>query len=94
MTTMAKRKTRLFRSKEVREPAAVAAFLRELADKIESQKVVLKKGEDETELAVGERIYFKVKVGQKKTRRGNEQKFNVKLKWVEGGKAPGELKLG
>jgi amphi-Trp domain-containing protein len=91
---MAKRSRVLFKSKELRGTASVAAFLREVADKLEGGEVVLRRGEEEVAIGVADRVSFKVKVKEKRKKRGVKTKFAVRIKWVEGGSGKGEVVVG
>jgi len=81
---MAKKKTALFRSKELRDTASVAALFRDLADKLETGELVIQRGEQEVAMSVGDRVALKLKANEKKTKRGILRKLTVGLRWVEG----------
>jgi amphi-Trp domain-containing protein len=89
---MAKRK--LFKSKEERDAAGVADFLRGLADKIEAGEVVLMRGEQEVPLEVPDRIDLKVKAKEKDKKRGTRVTLKLTLKWMKGDTEHPRLTLG
>ncbi len=90
---MAKKGT-LFKSKERRDVQSVAAFLRELADKLEQQELVLQQGADEARLAIPGNIVFALKVKEKSKKRKTKQGIKIKIKWVEGDSARDRVILG
>jgi amphi-Trp domain-containing protein len=94
---MAKKKI-LLRSKQIETPQSVAAFLRELADKVETGQVVLIQEGAETSINLPEQMTLSLSVKEKHKPKKSSQRHSltIKLKWWEGAKArrSGELKLG
>ncbi len=86
------RKPVLIKSKEWRTATDVAAFLRELADKIERGDVVLERGSDEVHVAIPDRVRFGIKVKRKQKKRGPKWSFKLNMKWTEG-ETSGRVKL-
>ncbi len=84
----------LFKSKERRDVQSVAAFLRELADKLEQQELVLQQGADEARLAIPGNVVFALKVKEKSKKRKKKQGIKIKIKWVEGDSARDRVVLG
>ncbi len=80
---MAKKNT-LFKGKEVRDTRDVAEFLRQLADKLEENEVVLRRGSDVAKVTVPDRMTFKIKVKEKEKKRKTKYTFTLKLKWSGG----------
>lgn len=80
---MAKKQT-LFKGKEVRDTREVAQFLRQLADKLEENEVVLRRGSEVVKVSVPDRITFKIKVKEKEKKRKTKYTFSLKLKWNGG----------
>lgn len=83
---MAKKNT-LIKSKERRSIQDVAAFLRQLADRLEQNEVVLQRGDDEITVEVPSRVTFKLKVKEKIKKRKTKYQFKMTLKWDDGDKA-------
>jgi amphi-Trp domain-containing protein len=77
------RKNTLFRGKEVRSTEEIAEFLRQLADKLEENEVVLRRGSEVAKVTVPGRATFKIKVKEKQKKRKTKYTFNLKLKWSD-----------
>ncbi|MDJ0622347.1 MAG: amphi-Trp domain-containing protein [Desulfocapsaceae bacterium] len=88
------KKTVLLKSEEKRDIKSVAAFLRELADKIESQKVVLKQGSKETKLKIPNTVELEVKAEREDGKNKSKKKLEVEIEWVVGAKDDGSVSLG
>ena len=86
----------LFKSEEKRSTAEVATFLRQLADRVEKQEVILRQGADELTLSLPGRVTLEVKAEEETSRRGKvKHSLEVELEWVPGGeKEAGSLELG
>ena len=74
----------LFKSDERKTLPDVAAFLRQLADKIETGKVVLQLGSEEVKLHLATTVEFEVEVEQKPKIRGKKQSLEIEIEWYEG----------
>lgn len=89
------KETRLFKTEERKTRADAAAFLRQLADKLEPGRVVLRSGQDELTLDVPANVVLEVQVEEEaKGGGGLQHSLEVELTWREGGDAPGPLELG
>jgi amphi-Trp domain-containing protein len=84
---MGKKKKTLFKSKELRKTTDVAEFLRQLADRLEDNQVVLRQGEKTTEIEVPDNLVFKIKVKKKVKKRKTKHTFKINLKWKDGAQA-------
>ena len=86
----------LFKSEEKREAGDVAAFLRELADRVEKQEIILRKGEEEVTLQLPPVITLEVKAEEERSKKGKvEYSLEVELEWKPGGeKKAAKLELG
>ena len=85
----------LFKSEEKRSTTEVAVFLRQLADRIEKQEVILRQGGDEVTLVLPEMVTLEVKAEEETSRSGKEYSLEVELEWKPGkGKKAGKLELG
>ncbi len=91
------RETLLFKSEEKRDIKSVAAFLRELADKVEQQKVVLKQGNKRVKLKMPAVVELEIKAEREDGRRKSKKKLEVEIEWVVGAekkRADRSVKLG
>ncbi len=87
---MAKKKV-LLKSKERKDVQSAAAFLRQLADRLEQQEIVFHLGEKEIAVPVANDVVLALKVREKDKKRGLKRKLKLALKWAEGkGKGRGE----
>ncbi|MBS3784476.1 MAG: amphi-Trp domain-containing protein [Anaerolineae bacterium] len=83
---MAKKNT-LIKTKERRSVQEVAAFLRQLADRLERNEVALQRGEEEIKIEIPNRITFKVKAKEKIKKRKTKHQLKMTLKWTDNDKA-------
>jgi amphi-Trp domain-containing protein len=87
------KKNVLFRSEEWKPRQSVAAFLRELADKLEEGEVTLMRGEDEVRLTLPETVELEIEVTEKVKKSKTEQELEIEIEWtVE--QAEGSVTLG
>ena len=89
---MAKKNT-LLKSKERRSVQDVAAFLRQLADRLEQNEITLQRGDDEIQIDVPDRVTFKVKAKEKIKKRSTKRQLKLTLKWKEGDRAKGLVQV-
>ena len=83
---MAKKNT-LLKSKERRSVQDVAAFLRQLADRLDQNEITLQRGADEIHIDVPHHVTFKVKAKEKIKKRSTKRQLKLTLKWKEGDRA-------
>jgi amphi-Trp domain-containing protein len=83
---MAKKNT-LIKTKERRSVQDVAAFLRQLADRLEQNEIALQRGEEEISIEVPNRVTFKLKAKEKVKKRKKKHQLKMTLKWEDGDKA-------
>lgn len=91
------KEVRLFKSEERKSRSEVAAFLRELAGKLEGGKVILKRGQEEIALELPTNLVLEIQVeDEDKKRKGVQHSLEVEIKWFDGDddSADGPLKLG
>jgi amphi-Trp domain-containing protein len=90
------KEVRLFKSEERRSRPEVTAFLRELADKIDSGQVVLRQGAEELKLDIPQNLVLEIQVEEEdKKSKGLEHSLEVEIAWYEGGQeSSGPLELG
>ncbi|MGI5816970.1 MAG: amphi-Trp domain-containing protein [Armatimonadota bacterium] len=84
----------IFQSEEKADRARVCSFLRDLADRIEQNSVVLKKGDEETPVDIPEMVELEVKFEEETGSSGKEYSIEVELEWPEGGMKGGAVSLG
>lgn len=75
----------LFKSEERKGRAQIADFLRALADKVESGKVVLKQGGEETTIDIPAALTLEIKAErEEKAGRPDKLSLEVELEWTPG----------
>lgn len=86
----------LFKSEEKKSTAEVAAFLRQLADRVEKGEVILRQGGDELALNLPGMVTLEVKAEEETSGSGSvKHSLEVELEWQPGGeKQAGSLELG
>lgn len=88
------RETKLFKSQERKSRAEVAEFLRQLADKVDADGVVLRQGQEEIALRLPESLILEIQVeDEDKGTKGVQHSLEVEIKWFEGDQA-GPVELG
>lgn len=90
------KEVRLFKSEERKTRPEVTAFLRELADKIDAGRIVLRSGQEELTLEIPQNLVLEVQVeDEDKKEKGIEHSLEVEIAWYEGGQQTGgPLELG
>ena len=83
----------LFSSEEKRSRSEVAAFLRTLADKLETGSVILQQGDTSLTLDIPGNITLEVKAEEEDKRTKTKYSLEVELEWYPGDEAGG-LTLG
>jgi amphi-Trp domain-containing protein len=64
----------------------VAAFLRELADKIEANQVTLQQGPDEVSLTLPDTVDFELEFTEKmKKKKGVKRQLEIEIEWYKDG---------
>jgi len=88
------RETKLFKSQERKSRAEVAEFLRQLADKVDADGVVLRQGQEEIALRLPESLILEIQVeDEDKGTKGVQHSLEVEIKWFEGDQT-GPVELG
>ena len=86
---------RLFKSQERKNREEVAAFLTQLADKISSGQVVLRKGQEEINLKMPYNLVLEIQVeDEDKKQKGTQHSLELEIKWFDDDKGSGPLELG
>jgi amphi-Trp domain-containing protein len=90
------RETRLFKSEERTSRSEAVSFMRQLADKIEEGKVILRQGNEEVALELPGNVVFEVQAeDEDKGAKGTQRSLKLEIKWfdTEPGQG-GSLELG
>ncbi len=83
----------IFESEEKADRARVCSFLRDLADRIEQNNVVLKQGGEETSVDIPDMMELEVKFEEETEDSGKEYSLEIELEWPEGGESGGGVSL-
>lgn len=84
----------LFKSEEKRDLASVAAFLHELADKLVTQEIVLRQGDETLKLEIPKQLVLEVKAEEEAKRKKTERSLEIELEWIVGEEGNGGISLG
>lgn len=71
-----------------------AAFLRELADKIETGQVTLTQGGKDVVVDLPETVSFEVEYYEQPKKLGLKKQLEIELQWTEGGRKHKSVTLG
>lgn len=71
-----------------------AAFLRDLADKVESGKVTLVQGGQDVVIDLPETVSFELEYYEQPKKHGVKKQLEIELEWTEGGKKKQDVTLG
>ena len=71
----------------------VAAFLRELADKIETGQVKLVQDDQDVVIEMPETVSFELEYYEQPKKHGLKKQLEVELEWTEGGKKKSAVTL-
>ena len=74
----------LFSSEERQKLPAVSAFLRELADRLDSGQVVLRKGSEELTLDIPTNVVLEIKAEEEPKDQRTKRSLEIEIEWVEG----------
>jgi amphi-Trp domain-containing protein len=91
---MARRKKILLKSKDRRAVGDVADFLRELADRLAQNELVLRQGSHEVQVSIPDRVVLGLKVKEKPSKRGTKRRLTLSLGWTEGEERKESVTLG
>jgi amphi-Trp domain-containing protein len=84
----------LFASEERHDLASVAEFLREFASKLEENKVVFRRGDDELALDIPQNVTFEIKVEEETGSNKTERSIELEIEWKVGEESQGKVSLG
>lgn len=88
------KKNVLVKSDQRKNLADSAAFLHDLADKIESGKVTLVQGGKDVEVNLPETVSFELEYYEQPKKYGVKKQLEIELEWTEGGKKKQNVSLG
>ena len=91
------KETKLFKSEERKSRPEVCAFLRQIADKIESGQLSLRQGSNEIRLQFPSSLILEIQVeDEDKRRKGIQHSLEIEIKWFDGDDrgAGGVLEIG
>jgi len=88
------KKNVLVKSDQRKNLSDAAAFLRELADKIETGQVTLVQGGQDVEISLPETVSFELEYYEKSKKRGLKKQLGIELEWAEGGRKHKKVSLG
>lgn len=74
--------------------ADAAAFLRELADKVESGQVTLVQGSQDVVIDLPDTLSFEVEYYEQPKKHGLKKQLEIELEWTEGGRKRQDVSLG
>ena len=72
----------------------VAAFLRDLADKVETGQVTLVQGEEDVIVDLPDSVKFELEYYEQVKKHGLKKQLEIELVWTEGGKKRQSVTLG
>jgi len=88
------KKNVLVKSDQRKNMADAGAFLRDLADKVESGKVTLIQGGQDVVVDLPEIVSFELEYYEQPKKHGLKKQLEIELQWTEGGKKKQGVILG
>lgn len=88
------KKNVLVKSDRRKNLADSAAFLRELADKVESGQVTLVQAGNDVVIDLPDTVGFEIEYYEQPKKRGLKKQLEIELKWTEGGRKRQGVTLG
>lgn len=80
------KETVLFKIEEKRSVGNVADFLRQLAEKVEAQQVILQQGKKEVVLNLPATVELEIKAEKEEGKKRTKKKLELEIEWVVGDK--------
>ena len=87
------KKSILFKAQEWKSRQSAAAFLRELAEKLEAGTVTLRRGEEEVVFSLPETLELEIELTEKDKPDKTERELEIEIEWTEQ-QVEGSLTLG
>jgi amphi-Trp domain-containing protein len=84
----------LFSSEERSTAQHVASFLRQLADKVEQNEIILRQGSEEVRLTIPNNLVLELKAEEEAKGERIQRSLEVELEWYEGEDADRSVSLG
>jgi len=84
----------LFKSEEKKDLPSVATFLRQLADKLDGNQVVLRQGTEEIVLDIPNNVILELKAEEEDKKGKMKRTLEVEIEWIEGDESGGAVTLG
>ena len=84
----------LFKSEEKKDLPSVATFLRQLADKLDGNQVVLRQGTEEIVLDIPNNVILELKAEEEDKKGKMKRTFEIEIEWIEGDESGGAVTLG
>ncbi len=88
------KETVLFASEERQSLRNVAEFLRQLADKLDGNQVVLRQGQQQITVDIPDNVVLELKVEEEQKKQRTQRSLEVEIEWYEGDESGGALTLG
>ncbi len=84
----------LFKSEEKKDLPSVATFLRQLADKLDGNQVVLRQGTEEIVLDIPNNVVLELKAEEEDKKGKIKRTLEVEIEWIDGDESGGAVTLG
>jgi len=81
---MSKKEIVLMNSEERLDRSSVSAFLRELADKLDTGTITLKQAGEQLDLEVPEQVVLEVKAEEETKSKGTQRSLEIEIEWMLG----------
>jgi amphi-Trp domain-containing protein len=91
---MMAKKNVLVKSEQRKKLSDSAAFLRELADKIETGQVTLMQAGQDVVIDLPETVSFELEYNEQTKKHGLKKQLEIELQWTEGGRKHKGVSLG
>lgn len=83
----------LFESEERKDLASVVTFLKQLADKLAGNQVILRQGTQEIVIDVPNNVVLELKVEEENKKGKVKRTLEVEIEWIEGDESGGVVTL-
>lgn len=83
----------LFESEERKDLASVVTFLKQLADKLAGNQVILRQGTQEIVIDVPNNVVLELKVEEENKKGKVKRTLEVEIEWIEGDESGGMVTL-
>ncbi len=84
----------LFKAKEGKDISEVAELLRQLADRLEKNKVSFRRDDKKIKLDIPNHVELEIEVEKEIGKRKTEIELEIELKWIEGDRREVKRKKG